>query len=340
MNKKKKLKVIIPVAGYGTRLRPHTLTRAKVLINVAGKPMISFIIEDIINSKIADEIILITGLFGDEIASYLTDNYKARFSFIEQTEPLGLGHAIYCARENIKEKDNVLIILGDTLFDVNLKAITQSRYSLIGIKQVDNPKRFGVVETNKNGFITRMVEKPESEKVSPSKDAIVGIYLIKNTLLLFNSLEHIITNGIQTKSEFQLTDALQLMLAKGEKMKTFRVNGWLDCGKIETLLSTNEYLLRKQNNKYIIKTCKVIPPVFIAPTAKITNSIIGPNVTICDGAVVTNSEISHTIIHNNSILENSKLSHSVLGYQTHVTKFSGTINLGDYSEIIGSEKSM
>ncbi|MGB9696977.1 MAG: sugar phosphate nucleotidyltransferase [Ignavibacteria bacterium] len=337
MSEKKKLKVIIPVAGYGTRLRPHTLTQAKVLINVAGKPMISFIVEDIIKTKIADEIILITGIFGDKIATYLTDNYKANFTFIEQTEALGLGHAIYCARENIRKKDNVLIILGDTLFDVNLKAIAQSKYSLIGIKRVDNPKRFGVVETNSNGFITRMVEKPESEEVSPSKDAIVGIYLIRNPLLLFNSLEHIIANGIQTKSEFQLTDALQLMLDNGEKMKTFKVDGWLDCGKIETLLSTNEYLLKKHNNKYIIKTCKIIPPVYIAHTAKITGSIIGPNVTICDGVVVTNSKISHTIIHNNSVIENSNLSQSLLGYQTRITKFSGTINLGDYSEITGSE---
>lgn len=337
MSKEKSLKVIIPVAGYGTRLRPHTLTQAKVLINVAGKPIISFIIEDIIKNKIADEIILITGIFGDKIATYLTNNYKARFRFIEQTEALGLGHAIYCAKESIDKKDDVLIILGDTLFDVDLKAIIQSRYSLIAIKRVNNPKRFGVVETNNNGFITRMIEKPESEKVSSSKDAIVGIYFLKNPILLFNSLEHIINNGIQTKSEFQLTDALQLMLANGEKMKTFRVEGWLDCGKVETLLSTNEYLLKKQNNKYRVKGCKIIPPVYIAPTVKITSSIIGPNVTLCDGVVVTNSEIAHTIIHSNSLIENSSLFQSLLGYQTRVTKFTGTINLGDYSEITGSE---
>jgi len=335
MSKKKKLKVIIPVAGFGTRLRPHTLTQAKVLINVAGKPMISFIIENIIKAKIADEIIFITGIFGDKISTYLTENYKANFKFIEQTEALGLGHAIYCARESIGKKDEVLIILGDTLFEVNLKVITQSRYSLIGIKRVDNPKRFGVVETDRNGFITRMVEKPESEKVSPSKEAIVGIYLIKNSQRLFNSLEHIITNGIQTKSEFQLTDALQLMLAKGEKMKTFKVDGWLDCGKVETLLSTNEYLLKKQKNKYIIKTCKIIPPVYIAPTAKLNNSIIGPNVTVCDGVKISHSKIEHTIIQNNSIIDNSNLSQSILGYNTVVTNFIGTINLGDYSEIIG-----
>jgi len=257
------MKAIIPVAGFGTRLRPHTLTTPKVLLNVAGHPMIYFIIDQLIKEKLVSSIVFITGFLGDKIEDYIRKTFKYDFRFIVQDEPLGLGHAIYCAKPAFGEKkdEEALIILGDTLFDVDLKKMCGSKSSVIGVKEVEDPRRFGVVEKDKKGFITKFVEKPASPDVSPSKEAIVGLYYLKNAKVLFNSLEYTITNNIKTKGEFQLTDALDKMLKEKEKMTTYKVQGWLDCGKPETLLDTNRYILAKNQKKYKFNGSIIVEPV-------------------------------------------------------------------------------
>lgn len=327
------MKVIIPVAGFGTRLRPHTLTKAKVLINVAGKPMISHIVEQIIKDKLASEIILITGFLGDDIEKYLKTKYKFKFTFIKQEEPLGLGHAIYTARKYLypKLKEDILIILGDTLFDVNLKDLCKSKYSRISVKIVDDPRRFGVVEKNDKGFISRLVEKPSSPKISTSKEAIVGIYLIKNGKLLFDSLDHIIKNNLRTKGEFQLTDALERMLGKGEKMNTYPIKGWLDCGKPETILESNQYILNNNKKKIKIKSSEIINPVFIGKNVIISDSIIGPFATISDGCEITKSKIKNSIIHTNCRIIESEIKDSIIGDNCVLIKQIGKYNIGDFS---------
>ena len=331
------MKVIIPVAGFGTRLRPHTLHNPKVLLNVGGKPMIHYIIEQLINDKIASSIILVTGFLGDKIKDYLNSTFKFKFDYVEQEQAKGLGHAVYCAKDVFKNKnDETLIILGDTLFDVDLKEMVKGKHSVIGVKVVDDPRRFGVVEKDKSGFITKFVEKPASYKISKSNEAIVGLYYLKNSATLFSSLEHIMDNNITVKGEFQLTDALENMINNNEKMKTYYIDGWLDCGKPETLLETNRYLLtknksKKQKNKF--DSCKINEPVFIGKNVVMENSVIGPFATINDDCIIKSSVISDSIIEKSSNIENCILTESIIGEGASVKKDKLKVSLGNHSEI-------
>ena len=333
------MKVIIPVAGFGTRLRPHTLHNPKVLLNVGGKPMIHYIIEQLIKDKIASSIILVTGFLGDKIKDYLDNSFRFKFDYVEQAEAKGLGHAVYCAKSVFKNKnDETLIILGDTLFDVDLKKMVRSKDSVIGVKVVDDPRRFGVVEKDNTGYITRFIEKPANKDVSPSNEAIVGLYYLKNSVSLFRSLEYIMKNNIKGKGEFQLTDALENMIGSNEKMKTFYVDGWLDCGKPETLLETNRYLLNKnkklkQINKKNLINSKIVEPVFIGKNVKIENSVIGPYATINDNSEIRNSFIKDSILEKYSVVENCSLTDSLIGEGSSVKRDALKISLGNYSEI-------
>ena len=333
------MKVIIPVAGFGTRLRPHTLHNPKVLLNVGGKPMIHYIIDQLIKDKIASSIILVTGFLGDKIKDYLNSTFDFKFDYAEQEEPKGLGHAVYCAKKVFKNKsDEVMIILGDTLFDVDLKKMIKNVNSVIGVKNVDDPRRFGVVETDRDGYITRFVEKPASSEISPSKEAIVGLYYLKNSSRLFSSLEYIMNNNITVKGEFQLTDALENMINNKEKMRTYYIDGWLDCGKPETLLETNRYLLNKSKKttaakKYKQTNSRIVEPVYIGKNVEIENSIIGPYATINDGCIIKNSIIDNCIIENSSLIENCVMSESIIGEGASVKREILKLNIGNYSEI-------
>ncbi len=333
------MKVIIPVAGFGTRLRPHTLHNPKVLLNVGGKPMIHYIIEQLIKDKIATSIILVTGFLGDKIKDYLDNTFKFKFDYVEQAEAKGLGHAVYCAKSVFKnKKDDTLIILGDTLFDVDLKKMTRDKDSVIGVKVVDDPRRFGVVEKGQDGYITRFIEKPASKEISSSNEAIVGLYYLKNSLHLFKGLEHIMKNNITVKGEFQLTDALEYMINNNEKMKTFYVDGWLDCGKPETLLETNRYLLKKNQmagnkNEKTFKNTKIVKPVFIGKNVNIESSVIGPYTTINDNCTIKNSIIQDSILEKSSTVENCTLIDSLIGEGASVKRDALKISIGNYSEI-------
>lgn len=337
------MKVIIPVAGFGTRLRPHTLLHPKVLMTVTGKPMIYFIVEQIIKEKISNHIIFIVGYLGDRIEKYILKefghNKDIKFEFLVQDEPKGLGHAVHCAKpafNNKADKDKeALIILGDTLFDVDLKKLTTNDLSVIGVKKVDDPRRFGVVETNDKRLITRFVEKPASKEVSASNDAIVGLYYIKNSDNLFGALEYIFKNEIKTKDEYQLTDALAKMIADKEQMTTYDVQGWLDCGKIETILETNAYLLDKlyADKNYEFENTIIMAPVYIANGCKIKNCTIGPNVSISKDCIIENTIIKNSIVNDNCEIDNSEINDSLVGFNCKVKNYKGTMTLGDYSEV-------
>jgi len=327
------MKAIIPVAGAGTRLKPHTLTKPKVLMNVAGKPMIHYIIEQLISEKLVNEIIMITGDMGEQIEHYLKKEFKFKFRFIEQKEKLGLGHAIHCAKEGFDKNEDALIILGDTLFDLNLAEICRNDYSVIAVKKVENPRRFGVVEKDENEFIKRFVEKPDSPEVSPSNEAIVGIYYLKNSDVLFSGLDNIIKKNIRTKSEYQLTDALSEMLVMNEKMKTFEIEKWFDCGKKETILSSNKYFLIKNKTRHSYVNSFISELVYIGKDVEIENSVIGDNVTIADGCVIKNSVIRNSIIDEHSVIENAVIDDSLIGTHSKVKKRFEILNIGDYSEL-------
>ena len=321
------MRAIIPVAGVGSRLRPHTFTVPKVLLNVAGKPIIGHIMDKIIAEGF-DSATIIVGYLGDLIKEYITENYKIKVDFVEQEERLGLGHAIFLSRHTIS-KDPILIILGDTVFDVDLGKMVNSEYSTIGVKEVSDPRRFGVAETN-NGFITKLIEKPEQPT---SNLALVGLYFIKRPDVLIDCLKENIKRNVRTKNEYQLTDGLQAMIERGEKLTTFAIEGWYDCGKPETLLETNRHLLHETQTNIVPEGVVVCPPVFISSKAIVKNSVIGPFATIADGARVKDSIVRNTIISENATVENALLEDSIIGNNALIKGGFKRINIGDSSEL-------
>jgi glucose-1-phosphate thymidylyltransferase len=321
---------IIPVAGVGSRLRPHTYTLPKVLLNVAGKPILGHIIGKLIKDGITS-ITVVVGYLGDMVETYVTTHFpEIKVNFVTQHELLGLGHSIWVARESIPTNgDPLFIILGDTIFDVDLQRVFAGKTSALGVKTVDDPRRFGVAETA-NGIITKLIEKPEHPTTNL---AVVGLYYITNPKLLLDSLNTLVENNVRTKNEYQLTDALQMMIAQGEKFSTFNVDAWYDCGKPETLLSTNRHLLEQLGNSRILNGVVTIPPVYIAASAEIRNSIIGPYATIGEEAIVTDSIVRNSILGDGSYVTSILLENSIAGNNAQVKGGFKRVNAGDSSEV-------
>lgn len=321
------MKAIIPAAGIGSRLRPHTHTAPKALLHVAGKPILGHILDELLAFGI-DEIVVVVGFLGEKIVQYVKDNYGIRASFITQRELIGLGWAIYITREHITE-DPILIILGDTIFETDLSDVLVGQFDSIGTKIVDNPKRFGIAETD-GQFITALVEKPEKPI---SNQALVGIYYIKSTDLFSRCLEELVAKKITTRGEYQLTDALGLMIKHGCKMTTFNVEGWFDCGKPDTLLSTNRYLLSQIKSVDDRQGNILLPPVFISPSATLENSVVGPNVSVGDNARIVRSIVKDSIISECAEVTDCLLEQSLIGNNSFISGQSKKANLGDSSEI-------
>lgn len=327
------MKVIIPVAGIGSKLRPHTHTQPKALVPVAGKPIISHIVDNLVSAGM-EEFIFIIGYLGDKVEEYIRRNYPfIKVTFILQEPREGTGHAVWLAREHVQEGDELMIALGDTIFDVNLGGVLSQSGSALGVKRVDDPRNFGVAETDGDGFIHHLIEKPAIPK---SNLALVGLYKIKEGKMLMDALEENITRNIRSYNEFQLTDAIDVMIRKGAKIKTFPVENWYDCGNKESLLETNAVLLQKDvlhpPSKSYPNTI-IIPPVSIAPNCKISNSIIGPMVSIGDNTIINYSILSDSIIGSYSQLENAVLHQSVIGSDASLRGLSQSLNLGDNTEI-------
>lgn len=318
---------IIPVAGVGTRLRPHTYTLPKVLLNVAGKPILGHILDKLLDEGITSATIIV-GYLGELVEEYVNANYSFDVRFVEQPVREGLGHSIYLAKESLGDEP-VLIILGDTIFEVDLRPVLEGSHSSLGVRQVEDPRRFGVVEME-NGFISRLIEKPEHP---PTNLAIVGLYFIRNPRLLSACLQELVENDRRTRGEYQLTDALQMMIERGEQFTTFDVEGWFDCGKPETMLETNRHLLDRESLDRRIEGVVINPPVHIAPSARIGNSIIGPYATIADGAVVENAIVIDSIIGANAMIEGTMLRESIIGEGASVRGRFERINTGASSEI-------
>lgn len=329
------LRVVIPVAGQGTRLRPHTHTLPKVLVHVAGKPMLGHILDELRKYDV-EEITLIIGHLGEKIREYVAGAFPYRFRFIEQPEMKGLGHAIWLSAPGYRESGGpLLVILGDTLFDADFASILGSEENWIGVKEVADPRRFGVVVL-KDGRITAMVEKP---KDPPSNLAIVGIYYFKASKLLYDCLDEIVSGDVRTSGEIQLTDALDRMLRAGAVMKPFEIRQWFDCGKPETLLETNRLLLEKYDGEGGLAEssehpgCLIYPPVAIEKGVTLEKSILGPHVSVGEGAEIRNCIIDDSIISKNAVVVKSMLTQSIIADNARVEGHRGRLNVGDASDI-------
>ena len=326
------MKIIIPVAGIGSKLRPHTHTQPKALVPVAGKPILSHIVDHLIASG-CNDFIFIIGYLGDKIEEYVKTKYPSlNASFVVQEPREGTGHAVWLARDKVNAEDELLIALGDTIVEFDLKALVQQEYSTLGVKRVDDPRQFGVAEVGENGFITKLHEKPVIPK---SNLALVGVYVFKSAGKLMEALDHIIKNDMRHNGEFHLTNGIQRMITQGEKVVTFQAGNWFDCGGKNNLLETNAVLLKRNSEKksYNFLNTIIIHPVSIADNCNISDSIIGPNVSIGENTIVKHSIIRESIIGSYSQLETAILHQSVVGSDAYLKGLSQSLNIGDSTEI-------
>jgi glucose-1-phosphate thymidylyltransferase len=327
------MKAIIPVAGAGTKLRPHTYTQPKALIPLAGKTVLSIIVDQLRNAGIT-EFIFVVGYLGEKIQDYVKSNYlNIQAHFVYQNDRQGIGHAIRLTK-NIVNGDDVLIVLGDTICEYDIQGVIKSEESLLCVRKVDDPRNFGVAEMDGEGNVLHVVEKPQIPK---SNMALVGIYKLKQSDMLFECLETNMKEGIRTHGEYSITDALDCMIKKGAKFKAFKVESWFDCGKRDTLLESNATLLKKFGGSIMssqaYENTVIIQPVRIGKGCDIRNSIIGPNVTVGDSTTIDSSIIKNSIIGSYSNLFDIVLDYSLIGSDTGIRGETRTLNIGDNTDI-------
>lgn len=334
------MKLIIPMAGRGTRLRPHTLTVPKPLIPIAGKPIVERLVEDLIAvcPQKVDEIAFIIGDFGKEVEANLlaiAERLGTKGTICYQTEQLGTAHAVLCAQEALK--GNIIVAFADTLFRTDF-VLDTNQDGIVWVKQVANPNAFGVVKYDSNNVITDFVEKPE-EFVSDL--AIIGIYYFKDGENLKNELQYLIDNDVRIKGgEFGLTTALENMKLKGLKLKTGPVQDWLDCGNKESTVETNQTYLGYLKGKpelvaksAVIENSVIIAPCFIGENVKIINSVVGPYVSVGSGTIIEKSVVENSIIQQNAKLLNVNIKDSMLGTKSLAIANAKDLSIGDFCEI-------
>ena len=326
------MKVIIPLAGFGTRLRPHTFSKPKPLINVAGKPVLGHLL-DMFENVPVEEFIFITGYLGEQIEGYLDNKYpQLTGSYLEQKVLNGQSPAVFLAKNNVDGP--VLIGFADTLIETDLTKLKNEPADAVAwVKRVKDPRRFGVAEVGPDGYVTRLIEKPDTIE---NNLVVVGFYYIKDGPALMTAIEEQLSEDIQTKGEYYLADAMQLLLDRGLKMRVEEVDVWQDCGKPETVLETNRYLLgHGQDNSASVQADGfiIVPPVNIHPTARIHNSVIGPYTTIGADCQIESSIVRESIIEAGSHLRDAVLARSLVGRAARVLGRYRTFNVGDESEL-------
>jgi glucose-1-phosphate thymidylyltransferase len=321
---------VIPVAGSGSRLRPHTHTRPKPLLYVAGQPILGHILDRLTELGIR-RMVLVVGYMGEQIVEYVKQ--RATFEVVEsvkQKDLLGLGHAIGLT-EPIVGENPMLMVYGDTIFQADLMPVLACEADcMLGVKRVEDPCRFGVV-VEEDGEVTRLIEKPE---VFVSDQAIVGVNFVRASGMLFRCLEQLMQEDRRNRGEFQLTDALQLMIGQGARLVTFPVEEWFDCGTQEALLWTNRHLLERAPGPTHAEDTVVIRPVYIDPTALVKRSIVGPYVSVGAGAKIDSVIAKNSIIGSEVVVENMLIENTLIGFQAVVKGRTNRLNVGDMSEII------
>jgi len=330
------MKLIIPMAGAGKRMRPHTLTIPKPLIPVAGKPMVQHLVEDIcaMSKEKIKEVAFVIGRFGAEAEKNLlqvAEKAGSKGKIYYQDEALGTAHAVLCAGESLTGK--VIVAFADTLFRGQV-TIDDAQDGTIWVQKVADPKAFGVVKVDKNNHITDFIEKPQ-EFVSDL--AIIGIYYFKDAAYLKKEMQYLIDNNFKEKGEFQLTNALENMKTKGTKFTVAQVSEWLDCGNKDATLFTNKRMLETKPQGRIpasvkIENSTIIQPCYLHEGVTIKNSTVGPFVAIGKDTTIENSSISDTIIQNNCLVTNATILSSMIGNNVQYDGKHNKVNLGDYSQ--------
>jgi glucose-1-phosphate thymidylyltransferase len=325
---------IIPVAGIGSKLRPHTYTQPKSLIPIAGKPILGYIIDQLMQNKIT-EFVFVIGYLGEKVKEYVETQYpKLNAKFVVQEEREGLGQAVWLTKNHIPKKREVIIVLGDAIIELDWKKFLSMKSSAIAVKKVNDPRKFGVAEFDDKGFITKTVEKPAIPK---SNMAVVGIYKIKEFNVLIQCLESNIKEQKRSNGQYTLTDGIQGMLEKGIQIAGFKVENWYDCGQKEILLETNRLMLNKQSkvayNKKNLQNSIIVEPVYLGKNAILKDSIIGPNVTIGENAIVQNSIIRDSIIGSYTRLNEVILHQSLIGNDSEIWGSTQSLNIGDNTEL-------
>jgi len=319
---------VIPVAGAGTRLKPHTNTTPKALLSVAGQPILGHILDQIAAVK-PERVVLVVGPgpMGERLRAYAATRSDLAVSCVVQEEPLGLGHAVAQAREAVGPAPS-LILLGDTIVRADLRELVADG-SKVGVREVEDPRRFGVAVV-KEGRIVSVVEKPEQPE---SNLALVGLYYLEDSPLLFESLARLERSGKRTRGEIQLTDALAEMLARGAVLRPFPVEGWYDCGETDALLETNRALLDASGNHVERPGVVIVPPVALDPSADVLHSVIGPHASIGARAHVRRSVVRNSIVNEGATVEDVLLDLSVVGENTVVRGSYQRLNVSDSSEV-------
>jgi len=331
------MKIIVPMAGRGSRLRPHTLTVPKPLVPIAGKPIVQRLVEDItrVCGEKIDEIAFVIGDFGDAVEAELLEIAKslnAKGSIYHQDEALGTAHAILCAKEALEGP--VVVAFADTLFRADFTLDTE-KDGIIWVQKVEDPKAYGVIKMNEGNVITDFIEKPQ-EFVSDL--AIIGIYFFKDGLKLRDELQYLIDNNITEKGEFQLTNALENMKQKGAAFYPGKVDEWLDCGNPVAAVHANKRVLEYAANDEArealnIENAHIIEPCFLGTNVQLKNCTIGPHVSIGNDTCITNSTIKNTIIQNNTRITDADLEDSMIGNHVEYQGGKKRISIGDYSKI-------
>jgi glucose-1-phosphate thymidylyltransferase len=331
------MKVIIPLAGKGTRLRPHTHLVPKPMLKIAGKPVMAYILEDLQKLGNVNEVVYVTGHLKEKVEDYARTEFASLPArFVEQKVQDGTAGAVKLAQPFVGTED-VLIIFVDTIFETDLSVIKNTDADgIIWVKEVEDYQRFGVVVTDKDGNMTKIVEKPSTPI---SKRANIGLYYVKNSRLLFEGIDHTLKQP-QNKGEYYLTDAFQYMIDKGAKLKVIDVEGWYDAGKLDTLLETNNTVLSRlggaRRPKSVPAGVTINDPVYIEDDVTLSRSTIGPNVSIGSGSRVEGSTLTDTIVGKKAKIQSSTLRNSLIGDEVTIEGLKGELTVSDHSEIRGT----
>ncbi len=326
------MKVVIPLAGKGTRLRPHTHIHPKPMLKIAGKPVIDYVMEDLERLGGVDQVVYITGHLKDKVEEYVRTKYPFPAVFVEQKEQRGTADAVALARPYIDQP--VMIIFVDTIFDADFSIIKRTDVDgIIWVKEVEDYQRFGVVVTDRDGNMTKIVEKP-SEPIS--KRANIGLYYIRDWRLMYEGIDHVLRQP-KNKGEYYLTDAFQYMIDHGATIRVIDVEGWYDAGKLDTLLETNRTVLEKRGAARrpakIGGDVKVFDPVYIEDGVTLRNSTVGPNVSIGRGTTIEDSQLRDSIIGDKARIVGSRIANSLIGDHAVVEGLRGELTVADHSEV-------